>query len=147
MNEPLNRKLQIALVGGAETGFIGRVHAAAAVRDLWAELVAAALSSDTVKARHAAAEFGLAPARAYTSFEQLLESESRLAEDQRIDFVSIATPNHLHYPMAKAAIEADIHVICDKPMTIAVSDAEHLVRIAEKLPRPVRVGHIRLGCL
>src|SRR6266446_3279146 len=113
----LHRKLRMGLVGGAQ-GFIGKVHAAAAVLDHRAALVAGALSSDPVRARAAAPDYAIPPERAYGSHQEMLAAESGLAPDQRIDFVSIATPNHTHFEIARAFAAAGFNVLCDKPMTL-----------------------------
>ncbi len=117
VNEPLNRKLRMALVGGGQGSFIGRVHATAAVLDNRAELVAGALSSNPEKAKASAPDYAISADRAYGSVEEMLAAEAKLPEDRRIDFVTVATPNHTHFPIAKAAVEAGFNVICDKPMT------------------------------
>ncbi|MCB9872786.1 MAG: Gfo/Idh/MocA family oxidoreductase [Planctomycetaceae bacterium] len=122
----------MALVGGAGAAFIGRVHATAAQLDGRAELVAGVLSSNPEKARLAAPSFGIADARAYGSVGEMIESELALPEDQRIDFVSIATPNFTHYEIARASLEAGFDVFCDKPMTTTVQDADELVSVVEK---------------
>src|SRR5207248_226639 len=116
-NGSLNRKLRMALVGGGQGAFIGRVHCTAAVLDNRAALVAGALSSDPQKAKASAADYDIPSQRAYGSYRELVESEKKLPADQRIDFVSIATPNHTHFEIAKAAVDAGFNVICDKPMT------------------------------
>lgn len=130
-NGKLNRKLRMALVGGGQGAFIGRVHATAAVLDNRAQLVAGALSSNPEKAKASAPSYDIKPDRAYGSFTELLEQESALPEDERIDFVSIATPNYTHFPIAKAALEAGFNVVCDKPMTFDLAQAEELARVVE----------------
>ena len=125
-NGPLNRKLRMALVGGGQGAFIGRVHCTAAVLDNRATLVAGALSSNPERAKASAADYDIAPQRAYGSVGEMLEKESALPEDQRIDFVSVATPNHTHYDIASAAVAAGFNVICDKPMTFDLAQAEQL---------------------
>ena len=105
-NGELNRKLRMALVGGGQGSFIGRVHVTAAVLDNRAVLVAGALSSNPEKAKASAADYDIPANRAYGSYQELFEKEAALPADQRIDFVSIATPNHTHFPIAKAAIQA-----------------------------------------
>jgi len=125
-NGTLARKLRMALIGGGGQGFIGRVHATSAMLDNRAELVAGALSSNPEKSRSAASEFGISSDRAYGSVAELLDGEARRNSDDRIDFVSIATPNHTHFPIANAALEAGFHVFCDKPMTTSLADAEAL---------------------
>ncbi|MDA1050796.1 MAG: Gfo/Idh/MocA family oxidoreductase [Planctomycetota bacterium] len=132
VNHPLNRKLRMALVGGGGAAFIGRVHATAAQLDSRAELVAGVLSSDPAKSRAAAPSFGIGEDRAYGSVREMIDAELALPVDRRIDFVSIATPNFTHFEIAKAALEAGFDVLCDKPMTTSVSDADELVRIVER---------------
>ena len=130
-NGALNRKLRMALVGGGQGAFIGRVHATAAILDNRAELVAGALSSDPEKAKASAPSYDIKPDRAYGSIAELIEKESALPEDQRVDFISVATPNHTHFPIAKAALDAGFNVICDKPMTFDLDQAEELQKIVE----------------
>jgi predicted dehydrogenase len=120
------------LVGGAGSGFIGRVHVVAATLDNRAELVAGAFSSDPERSHAAAGEFDVAPRRAYGSYRELIASESRLPDAERVDFVSIATPNHTHFEIAKAAIEAGFNVVCDKPMTNDLQQALQLARMVEQ---------------
>jgi predicted dehydrogenase len=124
------RRLRLGMVGGGPGAFIGAVHRIAARLDDRYELVAAALSSDAERSRAGAAELHVAPERAYTSWAEMAKAEAKRAD--RIDAVSIVTPNHLHYPVAKAFLEAGIHVICDKPMTTNVEDAVDLVRIVQR---------------
>src|SRR5437764_2656776 len=116
VNAPLNRKLRMALVGGGQGAFIGRVHSIAAVLDNRAVLVAGALSSDPAKAKASAPDYDIRPERAYGSFPEMVAAESRLPPGERIDFVSVATPNHTHYEIARAFAEAGFNVMCDKPM-------------------------------
>ena len=125
-NEPINRKLRMALVGGGRGSFIGRVHVTAAVLDNRAELVAGALSSDPVRAKESAEDYAIPLDRAYGSYQELIEKELALPEDQRVDFISIATPNHTHFEIAKAAVDAGFNVVCDKPMTLDCAQAEEL---------------------
>lgn len=131
-NEPLNRKLRMALVGGGQGSFIGRVHATAAVLDNRAALVAGALSSDPKKAKASAPDYDIPESRAYGSISELVATESKLPADQRIDFVTVATPNHTHFEIAKTALEAGFNVVCDKPMTFNLAQAEELAGIVEK---------------
>ncbi|MBC8876538.1 MAG: Gfo/Idh/MocA family oxidoreductase, partial [Planctomycetes bacterium] len=99
-NPPLNRRLRMGLIGGGGNAFIGRVHAVAATLDQRAELVAGALSSDPIKARNAAHEFGIDATRAYGSYRGFIGGELRLSEDQRNEFVSIASSNHTLFLIA-----------------------------------------------
>jgi predicted dehydrogenase len=131
-NDPLNRKLRMALAGGGQGSFIGRVHATAAVLDNRAALVAGALSSDPERARASAPDYDIPLDRAYTSIHDLVAKESKLPADQRIDFVSVATPNHTHFEIAKTAAEAGFNVICDKPLTFDYAQAEELAKVVDK---------------
>ena len=132
IDPPLNRRLRMALVGGAGSGFIGRVHVVAATLDNLAELVAGALSSNPERSRGAAGEFGIDPQRAYGSYPELIEAETALPEDRRVDFVTIATPNYTHFEIARAAIGAGLTVVCDKPMTTDVEQARELAELVEQ---------------
>jgi predicted dehydrogenase len=128
-NAPLNRKLRMGLVGGGQGAFIGRVHATAAMLDNRAVLVAGALSSDPDRARAAAPDYDIASDRAYGSYQEMVAAEGKRSPGERIDFVSIATPNHTHFDIARAFAEAGFNVMCDKPMTFDLAQAEELARI------------------
>jgi len=130
-NGSLNRKLRMGLVGGGAGSFIGRVHATAAVLDNRAALVAGALSSNPERAKASAPSYDIKEDRAYGSYPEMLEKEAALPADQRIDFVSVATPNHTHFEIAKAAVEAGFNVMCDKPMTFDYAQAVELVKAVE----------------
>lgn len=144
-NGSLQRKLRMALVGGGQGSFIGRVHATAAVLDNRAALVAGALSSDAARSKASAGDYDIPEARAYASYRELLDKERALPADQRIDFVSIATPNHTHFEIAKAAVEAGFNVICDKPMTFDLKQAEELAEAVEKSGVVFAVSHNYTG--
>ncbi len=128
----LNRKLRYGMVGGGPGAFIGAVHRRAAALDGEIELVAGAFSSDPEKSRQMGAQLHLDPRRVYRSYEEMAEKEAALPPEERIDFVSIVTPNHLHYPIAKTFIEAGFHVVCDKPMTTTLEEAEDLCRLVAR---------------
>lgn len=125
-NGSLNRKLKFALVGGGQGAFIGRVHATAAVLDNRAALVAGALSSDPARAKASAPDYDIPLDRAYGSYRELIERESARPAGDRVDFIAVATPNHTHYEIARAAVEAGFNVVCDKPMTFDLAQAEAL---------------------
>lgn len=120
------------MVGGGPGAFIGEVHRKAAALDGHLELVAGSFSSSAEKSKQMGDELGLEPGRVYSSFEEMAKKEAALPEDERIDMVSVVTPNHLHFPVCKAFIEQGIHVVCDKPMTNTVEEAEELCRLVEK---------------
>src|SRR5580700_9616446 len=109
------RKLRMGMVGGGPGAFIGPVHRIAAELDGRIELVAGAFSSTPEKSRAAAASYRIDPGRAYANYDEMLRAEKQ--RNDGIDFVVIATPNYLHLPMARAALEAGIPVVSDKPAT------------------------------
>ena len=145
LNESLDRKLRFALVGGGQGSFIGRVHSIAAQLDGRADLVAGALSSDPQRARDSAGDYGIAPERAYGSYQEMIDGELALDESERIDFISIATPNHTHFEIAKAAVEAGFNVVCDKPLTFDLAQAEELARLVEQHKVVFAVTHNYTG--
>src|SRR5260221_4072552 len=124
------KRLRLGMVGGGPGAFIGAVHRLAARMDDRFELVAGALSSDPAKSKAAALELHIAPERAYGSFAEMAAAEAKRPD--RIDAVSIVTPNHMHFGPAKAFLEAGIHVICDKPLTTTVEDAVALAGIVRQ---------------
>ena len=127
MTDTPHRKLRYAMVGGGRDAFIGGVHRKAIALDGQIELVAGALSSDPVKARASGADLGLADARNHGDWQALLADELKRPAGERIDFVSIVTPNHVHYRVARAFVEAGFHVVCDKPLVHTREQADALV--------------------
>jgi predicted dehydrogenase len=132
VNAPLDRKLRMGLIGGGQGAFIGKVHSIAAVMDNRAALVAGALSSDTAKAKASAADYDIKPERAYGSYKEMIAGELKLPAAERVDFVSVATPNHTHFEIARAFAEAGFNVMCDKPMTFDLGQAEELAKVVQK---------------
>jgi predicted dehydrogenase len=128
----MSRKIRYGMVGGGRGAFIGAVHRIAANIDGQIELVAGAFSSDAEKSKASGADFFLNPSRVYASFDELVQKEAALPADQRIDFVSIVTPNHVHFPAAKAALEAGFHVLSDKPATFDLAEARALQTLVKK---------------
>lgn len=126
-----DRPLRFGMVGGGRDAFFGAVHRQAAGLDGDTRLVAGALSSTPEKAVASAIDLGIDPARAYPSWQAMLEGESALPPEQRINFVSIVTPNHTHAEIAGAFAEAGFHVVLDKPMTLTTAEADALVRTIE----------------
>jgi len=135
------RRLRAGIVGGGRGAFIGSVHRIAAELDGQAQVIAGALSSDARIARESAAEWFLP--RSYASYEEMAAAEA--ADANGIDFVIIATPNDLHYPVARTFLEADIHVICDKPLALTVAEGEELVRLVEAGPTLFALTHPYTG--
>src|SRR3989441_11027224 len=125
-----NRRLRLGMVGGGPGSFIGAVHRIAARLDDRFELVAAALSSNPERSRAAALGLHIVAERVYGSFAEMAAAEAKRPD--RIDAVSIVTPNHLHFAPAKAFLEAGIHVICDKPLTTTVEDAVALAQMVRR---------------
>ena len=125
----MTRRLRMGMIGGGPGAFIGEVHRKAARMDGGIELVAGAFSSNPRKSRQIGREQSIDPKRAYPDYETMIEKESKLAEDERIDFVSITVPNNWHFPMAKAFLDAGFHVMCEKPITMNVKEATALERI------------------
>ncbi len=126
------RKIRMGMVGGSLGAFIGGVHRRAAVMDGEIELVCGAFSSSPEKSKTTGEALYLPPERVYGSFEEMIEKEKALPEGERMDFVTIVTPNHLHFAPAKLALENGFHVVSDKPLTHDTADAEALVKIAEE---------------
>jgi predicted dehydrogenase len=145
VNAPLNRKLRMGLIGGGQGAFIGRVHSIAAQLDNRAILVAGAFSSDPAKSKASAPDYDVKPERAYGSFEEMVAAESKLPPNERVDFVSVATPNHTHFAIAKAFAEAGFNVMCDKPLTFDLTQAEELAKVVAKTGIVFGVTHNYTG--
>jgi predicted dehydrogenase len=128
--EAANAPIRLGMVGGGQGAFIGGVHRIAARMDGHYELVAGALSANPEKAMASAAELGLDSERSYGSFEEMAKAEAKRPDG--IEAVSIVTPNHMHFPVAKAFLSAGIHVICDKPLTSTLGDAKKLEALVAK---------------
>jgi predicted dehydrogenase len=122
------RRIRLGMVGGGQGAFIGGVHRIAARLDDQFTLLAGALSSDPARAHASALEINLDPSRSYDTYMQMFEAEALRPDG--IEAVTIVTPNHLHAPVARAALAAGLHVICDKPLTTTVAEADELVGLA-----------------
>lgn len=118
--------MRMGMVGGGRGAFIGAVHRMAAALDGQIELVCGAFSSDPQRSRDSGADLLLRPDRCYGSFDEMMAREAALPADVRMDFVSIVTPNHVHFPAAKAALEHGFHVVSDKPATFDLAEAKAL---------------------
>ncbi|MEO8017128.1 MAG: Gfo/Idh/MocA family oxidoreductase [Pseudomonadota bacterium] len=127
------RQLRWGMIGGGEGAFIGGVHRMAARLDGRYQLVAGVFSSDSEKTKRSAVALGVDPARAYPSVEAMIAAEAQRADG--IEVVSIVTPNHVHYVQSAACLEAGLDVICDKPLTTNLADAEKLVALAASKKR------------
>ena len=122
----------MGMVGGGSGAFIGAVHRRAAIMDGETELVAGALSSSREKALASGRAWGLSGGRSYGTWQEMLEGELTLPEVERVDFVSIVTPNHVHFPVAYAFAEAGFNVVLDKPMVHDSEQAQKLIEVVEK---------------
>lgn len=128
-DNPQTRPIRLGMVGGGKDAFIGAVHRIASRIDGRYELVAGALSSTPAKAEESGRALGLDEDRIYADFEAMAKREARLKNG--IEAVAIVTPNHVHYPAAKAFLKRGIHVICDKPLTSTLADARKLAKAAD----------------
>src|SRR5580658_3647229 len=139
----MSRKLRMGMVGGGPGAFIGPVHKMAAELDGRIELVAGAFSQSAERSRAAGVSFGIDPARAYASYEEMIGAET--GREDGIDFVVIATPNHLHLPVAMAALAAGIAVMSDKPATATYEEALELETVVAKAGLPYGLTHTYAG--
>ncbi len=128
----MSRKIRYGMVGGGRGAFIGAVHRIAAAMDQQIELVCGAFSSDAEKSKASGADFFLPSERCYGSFEEMIKTEASLPADKRMDFIAIVTPNHMHFPPAKLALENGFHVLSDKPATFSLEEAKELSALVEK---------------
>jgi predicted dehydrogenase len=135
------RRLRAGIVGGGRGAFIGAVHRMASQLDSESLVIAGALSADPATASASAADWRLA--RSYGSYEQMAKAEAALADG--IDFVIVATPNHLHLPVARAFLDAGIHVMCDKPLALSVVEGQELARIEKNSGRLFGLTHTYCG--
>jgi len=126
------KKIRYGMVGGGSGGFIGVIHRMAAAIDGNIELVSGAFSSSPEKSYKAGKELFLDPERVYGSYQEMVEKESNLPEEKKIDFVSIVTPNYLHFPVATAFMEEGINIVCDKPMAVSTEEADKLCKLSKE---------------
>jgi len=131
----------MGMVGGGPGAFIGEVHRKAARMDGGIDLVAGAFDINPRKSKQMGREQRIDPKRAYPDYETMIEKELQLPEDMRIDFVSITVPNNWHFPIAKGFLEAGLHVMCEKPMTMDVREANALEKIVKQSRRIFGLMH------
>lgn len=139
------RKLRMGMIGGGPGAFIGAIHRTAAIMDGEIELVCGAFSSDAQKSKQAGELLNLDAQRVYASYEEMIQKEAALSPDERMDFVSIVTPNHLHFAPAKLALENGFHVVLDKPMTFDLKEAKELKQVAEESKKYFCLTHTYTG--
>jgi predicted dehydrogenase len=139
------RKLRMGMVGGGKGAFIGAVHRLAAEMDHQAEIVAGCFSRDPENTRQTGKAFYLDPRRCYRTYQEMAEKEAKLPLGERIDFVSVTTPNASHYDICKTFLEHGIHVVCDKPMTYNLEQAQKLVKLVNKTKLVFALTHNYTG--
>ena len=122
----------MGMVGGGQGAFIGAVHRMAAALDGQIELVCGAFSSNARRSKASGKELYLPSNRVYKNYEEMIKKEKELPEGERMDFVSIVTPNHVHYGPAKMALENGFHVVCDKPLCFNMKEAKTLQKLVKK---------------
>ncbi len=135
----LDHPIRWAMVGGGKGSQIGYIHRSAALRDNNFQLVAGAFDINPERGMAFAAELGVEPDRCYPDYKTMFEAEAKRADG--IEAVSIATPNGMHYTVCKAALEAGLHVVCEKPLCFTSEEAEELVALAKEKNRVVGVTY------
>lgn len=141
----LNRKLRMGMIGGGPGAFIGAIHRIAAAMDGEIELVCGAFSSDPEKSKQTGVRLYMAPERVYGSFKEMIRREAELPAHERMDMVSIVTPNHLHFEPAKLALENGFHVVLDKPATFNLTEALELRSVIAKSGKLFCLTHTYTG--
>ena len=141
----MNRKLKMGIIGGGKNAFIGAVHRIAANMDGLIELVCGALSTDPDNARESGRMLFLPEDRIYLNFEEMIEKESKLPADVRMDFVTIVTPNHAHFAPAMLALESGFNVVLEKPMTFTLAEAKMLKKKVEETGLLLLLTHTYSG--
>ena len=141
----VNTKVRVGMIGGGEGAFIGAVHRCAAALDGKIDLVCGAFSRDTANNRRTGDALGLASDRLYDSWQALIEQEVQRAPADRMDMLTIVTPNHLHVPIAEAALAAGFHVFSEKPAATSLAEAQHLADTLQKSGCLYGLAHTYLG--
>lgn len=141
----MDRKLRMGMVGGGKDAFIGAVHRIAAFIDGKIELVCGAFSVDPETSQLSGKELFVNPDRVYGSFEEMIEKEAELPESERMDFLTIVTPNFLHFAPAKLALLKGFDVVVEKPMTLTLEEALELQKIVEETGRTLCLTHTYSG--
>jgi len=141
----LNRKLKMGMIGGGPGAFIGEVHRKASRLDGHIDLVAGAFDIDPQKSKQMGAQLLLDPKRVYGTYKEMIEGESKLSEGERIDFVTITTPNNWHFPIARDFLNGGFHIMCEKPMTINSDEAKELQNLVKKTGKVFGLMHNYTG--
>jgi len=138
-------KLRLGMIGGGEGAFIGAVHRIAARIDDEYELVCGAFSSNPEKSKSSGVALGLPANRVYNSYQELIEKEKQLPNNERVQVISIVTPNHVHFGPTKLALESGFHVILDKPMTFSLAEAKELEKVVKSCGKLFCLTHTYTG--
>ena len=136
---------KFGMVGGGQGAFIGDVHRLAARLDGQIELVCGAFSRDAENCQATGQQLGLDPARCYPDYHDMMRAEAALPADERMDFVAIVTPNHMHFPVAEAALKTGFHVLSDKPATLDLEEAVALKSLVAETGKTYGLTHTYLG--
>ncbi len=138
-------KLRLGMIGGGQGAFIGNVHRIAARIDGLYELVCGAFSSNAERSKASGLVLGLPANRVYSSYTELIEKEKQLPEDERVQVISIVTPNHVHFAPTKLALANGFHVVLDKPMTFSLQEAKELKKVVEASGKLFCLTHTYTG--
>lgn len=138
-------KLRLGMIGGGQGAFIGAVHRIAARIDGEYELVCGAFSSNAEKSQASGLLLGLPASRSYSSYQELIEKEKQLPENERVQVISIVTPNHVHFAPTKMALENGFHVVLDKPMTFSLEEAKELEKVVSASGKLFCLTHTYTG--
>ena len=141
----MSRKLRYGMVGGSLDAFIGEVHRKAAALDSKFDLVCGAFSSNPEKSKATGKALGLNPERSYNSYIEMIETEAKLPADERMEVVSIVTPNHVHFDPARLALEHGFHVIIDKPLAFSLDEAVELKKVVDDTGLILALTHTYTG--
>lgn len=144
-NTSIKRKLRMGMVGGGKGAFIGEIHRIAAAIDSQIELVCGAFSADATRSKESGESLYLPANRVYGSYQEMITAERALPADERMDFVSIVTPNHAHFEPAMLALENGFHVVLDKPMTLDLEEARQLQQKVEETGLLFLLTHTYVG--
>ena len=139
------RKLRMGMIGGGKNGFIGSVHLRAALMENQINLVCGCFSSDPLLSIESGREYFIPDNRIYSSYQEMIEKESKLPKEERMDFVTIVTPNKLHFEPAMLALKNGFHVVIDKPMTFSLDEAKKLQKLVEETNLILALTHVYSG--
>jgi len=141
----LNRKLRMGMIGGGKDAFIGAIHRYAFNMDGLIEMVCGALSINPEIAKDSGKSLFLPEDRIYLNYEEMMEKESKMPEDKRIDFVTIVTPNFAHFAPAMAALDHGFNVVIEKPITFTLDEAKQLKKKVEETGLTLCLTHTYSG--